>query len=210
MNKRQLAENLADLKEHETLDLVKKELEAGADPLAILKALREGMMLVNKRFETGEFYLPELILAGETFKEASDILRPALGNKDAKTKGQVVFGTVLGDIHDIGKDIVVVVLRGVGYKVHDMGVDVPAERFVEKLQETGASLLCLSGLITTSYDSMKDTVKALENADLRDRVKVLIGGGVINEKVLDYTGADAYGSDPTDALKLCRRFVGGN
>jgi 5-methyltetrahydrofolate--homocysteine methyltransferase len=204
-----LMKHLVELDELETLDLVKKELKAGSDPMKILEACRKGMVRVGERFDKGEYFLPELIMAGEIFNEVTEILQPVLGKDKMVTKGTLVFGTVRGDIHDIGKDIVAVILRGVGYEVFDLGVDVPPEQFVKKIRETGASVLGLSGLITTAYESMKETVEALAKAGLRDRVKVMIGGGIMNEKVRSYTGADAYGTDPTDALDLCSKFMGG-
>jgi 5-methyltetrahydrofolate--homocysteine methyltransferase len=206
----QLIQKLADLKEEETLSLVRKELEKKTDPIAILETCREGMILVGKRCEEGEYFLPELIMAGEIFKQASEILGPALENSKAGMKGTVVFGTVRGDVHDIGKNLVVAILRAVGYEVHDLGVDIPPEKFVTTVRETGAAVLGLSGLITTAYDGMKDTIAALVKAGLRDRVKVIIGGGIMNESVQAHTGADAYGNNPTEAVKLCQRFMGGN
>ncbi len=210
MSVKELTEHLAHLDELMTLDLVKRELELGAKPLAILQALREGIILVGNGFEKGDYFLPDLIMAGEIFREAAEILHPALGESRPKSKGNIVFGTVQGDIHDIGKDIVITILRAAGYDVHDLGVDVEPQRFVDKLRETGAAVLALSGLISTAYDSMKETVAALVNAGLRQRVKVIIGGGIMNKSVQDYTGADAYGNDPTQALRLCQKFIGGN
>ncbi len=204
----QLSKMLADFEEEATLQLIKKELASGADPLAILEALREGMMIVSKRFEEGEYFLPELIMAGELFKEISVILRPAPGNAQAAIKGPLVFGTVQGDIHDIGKEVTIAVLEGVGYEVHDLGVNVPPEQFIKKLQETGAGILGLSGLITSAFDGMKATVDAVVKAGLRDRVKVMIGGGITDEKVRVYTGADAFGNNPSDAIKICQKFIG--
>jgi 5-methyltetrahydrofolate--homocysteine methyltransferase len=205
----QITKKLAELEEQEALNLVRKELEAGTDPIEILEACREGIILVGKRYEKGEYFLPELIMAGEIFNELSEILSPALGDSSANTKGTIVFGTVQGDIHDIGKELVIAILRGVGYEVYDLGVNVPPEQFVMKLQETGAAVLGLSGLVTTSYDTMKKTVEALARAGLRDRVKIMIGGGIMNANVQAYTGADAYGNDPTEAVKLCQTFMGG-
>lgn len=204
----QLSKMLADFEEEATLQLIKTELAAGTDPLAILEALREGMMIVSKRFEAGEYFLPELIMAGELFKEISAALRPAAGYKQAATKGPIVFGTVQGDIHDIGKEVTVAVLEGVGYEVHDLGVNVPPEQFIKKLRETGAGILGLSGLITSAYDGMKATVDAVGKAGLRDRVKIMIGGGITDEKVRVYTGADAFGNNPSDAIKICEKFRG--
>ena len=210
MIEQQLMQKLADLEEQETLNLVKRELEVGTDPVEILKACREGIMLAVERYEKGKYFLPELIMAGEIFNELSEILSPALEGSRANTKGTIVFGTAQGDIHDIGKELVIAILRGVGYEVYDLGVNVPPEQFVTKLQETGAAVLGLSGLVTTSYDSMKETVEALTRAGLRDRVKVMIGGGIMNANVQAYTGADAYGNDPGEAVKLCQMFMGGN
>ncbi|NIM14060.1 MAG: hypothetical protein GTO45_18615 [Candidatus Aminicenantes bacterium] len=206
----QLMQKLADLKEEETLNLVRKELAKGTAPMAILETCREGMILVGSRYEAGEYFLPELIMAGEIFKQASEILQPAFGGSEAEGKGKVVFGTVRGDVHDIGKNLVVSILRAAGYDVHDLGVDVPPEQFVTRLRETGAAVLGLSGLITTAYDGMKDTIEALVKAGLRDRVKVMIGGGVMDESVQVYAGADAFGRDPTEAVRLCQQFLGGN
>lgn len=204
----QLAKMLADFEEEATRQLIDKELAAGTDSMEILEALREGMMIVSKRFEKGEYFLPELIMAGELFKEISAILKPAPENKQTSTKGAIVFGTVQGDIHDIGKEVTVAVLEGIGYEIHDLGVNVPPEQFIKKLQETGARILGLSGLITSAYDGMKATVEALVKAGLRDRVKVMIGGGITDEKVRVYTGADAYGNNPSDAIKICQKFIG--
>ncbi|MCK4762400.1 MAG: cobalamin-dependent protein [Candidatus Aminicenantes bacterium] len=210
MKKNEITQHLVDLNELEILDLVRKELEGGADPLEVLDACREGMIIVGKRFEAGEYYLPELIMAGEIFSEVSEILRSVIKEGSAETKGTVVFGTVRGDVHDIGKDIIVGILRGVGYRVHDLGTNVETEQFVKKMQETGAPILGLSGLITTAYNSMREVIEALDKAGIRKRVKVMIGGGVTDERVRVHTGADAYGNDPTDALKLCAQFMGGN
>lgn len=206
----QLMQKLVDLKEEETLNLVRKELGTGTAPMAILETCREGMILVGSRYEKGEYFLPELIMAGEIFEQAFEILRPAFGGSEAEGKGKVVFGTVRGDVHDIGKNLVVAILRAAGYDVHDLGVDVPPQQFVTRLRETGAAVLGLSGLITTAYDGMKDTIEALVKAGLRDRVKVMIGGGVMDESVRVYAGADAFGSDPTEAVRLCQQFLGGN
>ena len=210
MKASQLIQELVDLKEEEALTLVKEELESGTDAMAILETCREGMILVGKRYEQGEYFLPELVMAGEIFKRAAGLLGPALGNSKTETKGTVVFGTVRGDVHDIGKDLVVAILQALGYEVHDLGVDVLPEQFVTTLRETGAAVLGLSGLITTAYDSMKETVEALVKAGLRDRVKIMIGGGVMDESVRVYAGADAYGNNPTEAVKFCQQFIGGN
>ncbi|MCU0285143.1 MAG: cobalamin-dependent protein [Acidobacteria bacterium] len=208
MEGNQLAQKLADFNEDEVHKLIDKELSEGTDRLVLLESLREGMMLVSQRFEKGEYFLPELIMAGELFKEISAILRPIQGQKQAEAKGIIVFGTVHGDIHDIGKDVTIAVLEGVGFEVHDLGVNVMPEQFVKKIQETGAQILGLSGLITSAYDGMKAAIEAVTKAGLRDKVKIMIGGGIIDERVRVYTGADAYGNNPSDAVNICRKFIG--
>jgi methanogenic corrinoid protein MtbC1 len=208
MAENQIVQKMADLEEEAIHQLIEKELASGTGPLVLLELLREGMMVISKRFENGEYFLPELIMAGELFKEISVLLRPAPGDKPAASRGAIVFGTVKGDIHTIGKEVTIAILEGIGYRVYDLGVDVPPEKFIEKLRETGAGVLGLSGLITTAYDSMKETVEAVAKAGLRDRVKIMIGGGITDERVRVYTGADAYGNNPSDAVKICRGFIG--
>jgi corrinoid protein of di/trimethylamine methyltransferase len=203
-----LATMLAELKEEETLAAIRKALDEGADPMSLVDGLREGMSLVGKRFEDKEYFLSELIMSAEIFKEAIALIDPHLESDGGQSKGKVVIGTVKGDIHDIGKNIVATLLRCDGYEVHDLGVDVPSEKFVDKLKETGAVLLGLSGLLTLAFDSMKETVDSLVEAGMRDKVKVIIGGGPVNEKVVEYTGADAYGIDAAHAVKLANQYLG--
>ncbi len=203
-----LATMLAELKEEETLTAIRKALDEGADTLSLVEGLREGMALVGKRFEDKEYFLSELIMSAEIFKEAIALIDPYLEAGGGQSKGMVVIGTVKGDIHDIGKNIVATLLRCDGYEVHDLGVDVPSEVFVSKLKETGAVLLGLSGLLTLAFDSMKEAVDSLIEAGMRDKVKVIIGGGPVNEKVVEYTGADAYGIDAAHAVKLANQYLG--
>ncbi len=199
---------LSDLKEEEVLTAVKQSLENGTDPLMIFEACRQGMVEIGKRYETQDYFVADLMMAGEIFKQASEILSPSMTGLVAETKGEVVIGTVQGDIHDIGKDLVVALLRADGFEVHDLGVDVPPDQFVSKLKETGSNLLGLSGLITTAYDGMKDTVTALDAAGIRDQVKVIIGGGLVNEDVKAYSGADDWGKDANAAVTLCNKYLG--
>jgi methanogenic corrinoid protein MtbC1 len=202
-----LAQQLADLDEEGALQSVRQKLAAGTDPLAVLDACREGMIAVGKRYEGGEYFVSDLMLAGEIFKQATDLLSPTLKSTTVATKGKVVVGTVQGDIHDIGKDLVVAMVKANGYEVYDLGVDVPTEKFVATLKETGATVLGLSGLLTVGYDAMKATLAALDEAGLRPTVKVMIGGGPINDEVCKYTGADAWGSDAQVAVALCDKWI---
>ncbi|MEW6555275.1 MAG: cobalamin-dependent protein [Actinomycetota bacterium] len=203
-----IATMLAGLQEDEVLAEVRKVLDEGGDPLSLVEGLREGMSEVGRRFEDKEYFLSELIMSAEIFKEAIALIEPHLEAGAGPTRGSVVIGTVKGDIHDIGKNIVATLLRCEGYDVHDLGVDVAPEAFVGKLKDTGASLLALSGLLTLAFDSMKETVESLAEAGLRDRVKVIIGGGPVNGKVVEYSGADAFGVDAAHAVKLAAGYLG--
>lgn len=201
---------ITEMEEDEALKVSKEMLVAGTDPLKVLGACREAMGIVGKRFETGEFFVPELILAGEVVKEISELVKPLLNEKMSGEKklGKVVIGTVEGDIHDIAKDIVAFMLDINGFDVTDLGVDVPAAKFVEAVRETNANIVGLSGFLTLAYDPMKDTVNAIHSAGL-DKVKIMVGGGQIDEQIKEYTGADAYGQDAMAAVALSQQWIGG-
>jgi methanogenic corrinoid protein MtbC1 len=209
----ELVDAMADMREKEAIDLSKKMLEAGEDPLVVLEHCRQALEIVGKRFETGKYFLPELIMAGEMLKKIANIAKPYLKQEsDQKTQatGKVVIGSVKGDIHDIGKDIVVFMLDINGFEVHDLGVDVPAEKFVEAIGEIQPQVVGMSALLTTAFDSMKNTVEVIKNAGLRDQVKIMIGGGAVDDKVRRYAGADAYGPDAVAAVKLAKEWTGIN
>ncbi len=201
---------MADLKEKETIAMVKELIKEGADPMEILDAARSAMELVGKRFESGEYFIPDLFMAGEMMKGISEIVKPLLKKGDTSTKkGKVLIGTVAGDIHDIGKDIVTFMLDVSGYDILDLGIDVPVNTFVEKTREFQPQVVGLSGFLTLAFDSMKKTVEALEQAGLRDKVKIMIGGGQMDDEVRKYARADAYGKDAVAAVNLCRQWIGG-
>ncbi len=201
---------MADLEEEKLLEAVKLRMAQKAGPLPILEECREGIRIVGERFEKGDYYISDLIMSAEMLNSVLKILGPDLGAaKSGKSAGKIVFGTVQGDIHNIGKDIVVSLLQADGFEVYDLGINVPRARFIEKIKETGATVVGLSGLITLAYDEMKSTIAALEQAGLRDKVKVMIGGGLINEQVREYTGADAWGDTAVAAVNICRRFIKG-
>lgn len=200
---------LADLEEETVLKLAQERLDAGDDPMAILKSCHEGMAMIGKRYEESEYYVSDLIMAGEIFKQTMAVLSPHLKGDSSGTRGKVVAGTVKGDIHDIGKDIVVTLLKAANYDVLDLGVDVPPEKFVEAVKENGATIVGLSGLLTISFETMKETVAALEAAGVRSKVKVMVGGGPVNEMVRDYVGADAFGADAQAAVTICNQWMGG-
>ena len=201
---------IADLKEKETIALVKELVKDGTDPTEILDATRAAMELVGKRFEKEEYFIPDLVMAGEIMKGISEIVKPLLKSGESSLKkGKVLIGTVAGDIHDIGKDIVTFMLDVSGYDVLDLGVDVPTNTFVEKTREFQPEVVGLSGFLTLAFDSMKKTVEALEQAGLRNGVKVMIGGGQIDDEVRKYVRADAFGKDAVAAVNLCRQWIGG-
>jgi len=201
---------LADLKENEVLKLTRKRLDAGEEAMSILNDSRKAMEIVGKRFTDGEYFLPELVYSGELLKEITEMVKPHLSQSAAKVKrlGKVVIGTVAGDIHDIGLNIVDFVLDVNGFEVYNLGVDVPAEKFVAKVKETGAPILGLSGFLTPAFDAMKETVEALEAAGLREKVKIMIGGGQIDDAVRKYAKADAYGKDAMAAVSLAKEWIG--
>lgn len=200
---------MADLQEEETLALVNTLIKEGGNPLDILSDARSAMEIVGKRFETSEYFIPDLMMAGEILKGISDIVKPLLTSDDASAKkGKVLIGTVAGDIHDIGKDIVTFMLDVSGYDVLDIGIDVPIQVFVDKIKEFQPSVVGLSGFLTLAFDSMKKTVEALEKAGLRDNLKIMIGGGQMDDEVRKYVHADAYGKDAVAAVNLCKQWIG--
>ncbi len=205
-----LVDAMVNMRETEAMELAQKMLDGGEDPLQVLERCRAALEIVGQRFEAGKYFLPELLMAGEMLKKISQIAKPFL-TKECSTKadvrGKVVIGSVKGDIHDIGKDIVAFMLEINGFEVHDLGVDVPAEKFVDAIKEVQPEIVGMSALLTTAFESMKNTVEAIEDAGLRDQIKIMVGGGTVDEKVKEYTGADAYGADAVAAVNLSRGWV---
>jgi methanogenic corrinoid protein MtbC1 len=200
---------LADLKDKEVLELVEQRLNAGEDPLEILEDSRKGMELVGKRFAADEYFLPELVFSGELLKQVTELVKPHLKQAvETKKVGKVIIGTVAGDIHDIGLNIVDFMLDVNGFEVTNLGVDVPKERFVEAIQETKAPILGLSGFLTPAFDAMKEAVSAAETAGIRDKIKIMIGGGQMNDDIRKYVKADAYGKNAMEAVALAKKWSG--
>jgi trimethylamine corrinoid protein len=205
-----LVKTLADLKEKEALKIVEDRLSAGEDPLKILDDARRALEIVGKRFSDSEYFIPDLVYSGEILKQITDRVKPKLTKAAAaKRLGKVIVGTVAGDIHDIGKDIVVFMLDVNGFEVFDLGIDVPAQKFVDTIKKTGSKVVGLSGFLTLAFQSMKDTVEVIKKAGLRNEVKIMIGGGQIDDQVKTFTGADAYGKDAMEAVKLAKGWIGG-
>ncbi len=206
---KELIDAITEMREEDAIKITNQMLDSGASPLDVLEACRMAMEIIGKRFEAGDCFIPELILAGEMLGQVSEVVKPRMQQQaQAKKLGKVVIGTVEGDIHDIAKDIVAFMLDINGFEVSDLGVDVAPARFVEKVKETGAKIVALSGFLTLAYDPMKATVEALKANGLND-VKVMIGGGQIDEQIRQYAGADAFGRDAMTAVSLAKQWIGG-
>ena len=205
-----LVDAIVAMKEAEALALTKQILDSGTDPMKLLDRCREAMEIVGKRFEKGEYFVSELLMGGEILKQIQAMVKPKIkaGAKDKKL-AKVVFGTVAGDIHDLGKDIVEFMLDVNGFEVHDLGVDVSADKFVAAIKEVKPQVVGMSCLLTVAFDSMKTTVEAIKAAGLRGDVKIMIGGGTTDEQVRSFAGADAYGKDAVAAVTLAKKWAGG-
>jgi methanogenic corrinoid protein MtbC1 len=205
----ELTQALVDLKKEEVLAMVDDQLKEKTPPLDIVKALNDGMVQVGERFAACEYFISELIYSSHIMKEVMTRLDPLFEQTDSGESGEkVVIGTVKGDIHDIGKNIVVTLIRNAGFKVIDLGVDVPAERFVEVLKETGAKVLALSCLLNLAITEMKHVMEVIEASGIRDSVKVIIGGQPIDEEIRHYVGADYYGADAPAGVRICKQIYG--
>ena len=205
-----LVEAMANMKEKEALQMVDDLLAAGEDPQKVLDLSSEAMQVVGERYQEGTYFLPELIMSGEMLRKIGEVLKPRLAEKTDQTKklGTVVLGTVRGDIHDIGKDIVGFMLEVNGFEVYDLGIDQPEAAFVKAVQDHQPQVLALSGFLSVAFDSMKSAIEQVQAAGLRDGLKIIIGGGQMDDTVRKYTGADAYGDDAMAAVAFAKETVG--
>jgi methanogenic corrinoid protein MtbC1 len=205
-----LTDAILAMDEGAALRIVRDRLTADEAPEAILEDAKKAMTVLGDQFACQEVFIPELIMGGEIMKGIADELRPCLtADVTAAKRGTVVIGTVHGDIHDIGKDVVCMMLEVAGYEIHDLGIDVPVESFVAAIKEQAPQVVGLSGLLTLAFDSMKDTVAGIVAAGLRDQVKIMIGGSPVDRKVQDYTGADGWGRDAAAALRMAAEWTPG-
>ena len=208
---RQLVIWLADMNEDDAFALAKKMLlEEGANPMRVLELCREAMDIVGKRFEQGEYFLPELVLAGEMLENIGAIAKPLITQGpggEPKKLAKILVGTVHGDLHDIGKNIVTFMLDINGFEVKDIGIDVPVKTFIDEINAFRPDVVGLSGFLTIAFDSMKETIAAIQDAGLRDKLKIMIGGGQVDEAVRNYTGADAFGTTAVEAVSLCKNWM---
>ena len=203
-----LTDAILAMDEQGALTIVKDRLDGGEAPETVLDEARVAMTTLGERFACEEVFIPELIMGGEIMNGIAAELKRHITAEDAREKrGTVVIGTVHGDIHDIGKDVVVMMFEVSGYDVHDLGIDVPVESFVTAIEEHGAEVVALSGLLTLAFDSMKDTIEGIAAVGLRDRVKIMIGGSPVDEQVCGYTGADGWGRDAAAALRLAATWT---
>ncbi len=209
---KQLVEWLADMNEEDAIALSNRMLlEDKKDPMRVLDLCRAAMDIVGKRFEEGEYFLPELVLAGEMLDSIGAVAKPLIKQGEggeAKKLGKVLIGTVHGDLHDIGKNIVSFMLDINGFEVKDIGIDVPVKTFIDEINAFQPDVVGLSGFLTLAFDSMKETIEAFDAAGMRTKFKVMIGGGQIDETVRAYTGADAFGVNAVEAVNLCRNWTG--
>ncbi len=208
---KRLVDLLSSMEEDEALALAKRMLlEDHKDPIRVLELCRLAMDAVGKLFAEGEYFLPELVLAGEMLEQISAIAKPLItqsGGAAAKKRGKVLIGTVHGDLHDIGKNIVCFMLDINGFEVKDIGIDVPVKTFIEEINAFQPDVVGLSGFLTLAFDSMKETIAAFESEGVRQGFKIMIGGGQIDETVRAYTGADAFGVNAVEAVNLCKKWL---
>jgi methylmalonyl-CoA mutase cobalamin-binding domain/chain len=207
----QLTHALVEMQETEALQRAKKLLNEGVEPLTLLTACSTAMETIGKRFEKGEYFLPHLMMAGAMLNQISEMIKPHIKaeEKTGVGQGRVLIGTVEGDIHDIGKNIVTFLLEANGFEVRDIGIDQHPDKFVEAIQNFQPDVMGMSGLLTLAFESMKETIQAIENAGLRDKVRIMIGGAQVTEQVKNYTGADAFGSDALTGVRLTEQWIGG-
>ena len=198
---------IANLEEETTLRLVKEKIESGETPLEIVEQCRKGVEIVGKKYSEEVYYLSDLIMSEEIFRGVMEMLEPHFPKNIKQNEIQLIMGTIEGDIHDLGKNIVINLLRSVGFEVHDLGVDVQPEDFVKCVKDTGASIIGISVLLTFSINSVKKVIRLLEEAGLRDNVTVVIGGYPVNERIREYTGVDYYETDAVKAVELFKRII---
>jgi len=205
---KKLIDAITEMREEDALKITQDLLDEGTEPAEVLGACRKALDVIGQRFEEGAYFLPELMLAGEMMTQITDIIKPKMAEMpEIERHGKVLIGTVEGDIHDIGKNIVSFMLDVNGFEVLDLGVDVPPQKYVDAIQDFQPQVVGLSGFLTLAFDAMKDTVAVIESAGLRDKVKIMIGGGQGNEEIKEYAGADGFGKDAMAGVSLTKKWV---
>ena len=189
-------------------EAVQQAVDAGTDlNLLINEALISAMDIVGKKFADGTIYVPEMLVSATTMKRGLDVIKPLLTSGEAEHRGTILMGTVKGDLHDIGKNLVIMMMEGAGFKIIDLGVDVKIENLLETIKNEKADILGLSALLTTTMPEMQNVIEALQEAGLRDKVKVIVGGAPIDQAFADTIGADGFGRDAVEAVQLCRDLL---
>lgn len=206
---KEISDALADLEEDKVLKLVKEKLDANEDPFKILEACRKGIADIGNQSIEGTAFLTDLIMAGEIFKEALELLMPKLVISESEIKGKVVIGTVEGDIHNIGKNIAITFLKAAGFDVTDLGVDVLPQKFVDAIKEHKPQVVGLSGLLTLSIEPMKKTIESISDANLREEIKIIVGGERMDQGVCEHVGADAWVNDAVEGVKIIKNWIEG-
>lgn len=205
---RRLRDSIVNLDIEEIKRACKNALAEGVPPMKVVtEGMGKGMDIVGEKYKAREYFLAELIMAGEVMKEGMKILEPHLRDVKVKTLGKVVLGTVKGDLHEIGKNIVATLMEAAGFDIIDLGVDVPAEKFVESVRTHKPKILGLSALLTVTMPEMENILKELENADLRDQVKVIVGGAPLTEEYTKKIEADAYATDAVAGVDICKKWI---
>lgn len=205
-----LTKAVGDLDEPKVLDMLKEFVATNPgseETEAVVSACQKGMAIVGNLFDTKEYFVGDLIFAGELLNSALEILKPVMGAESSGKTGKIVLATVEGDLHDIGKNIFKSMSEAAGFEVYDLGIDVPAGAFIAKIKEIKPEILGMSGVLTLALDSMKNTVDALREAGLRDEVKVIIGGNPVTEQACQMIGADAFTTNAAEGVKICRGWV---
>ena len=191
-----------------SVQLVEEALNSGVNPQDIIvQGLQSGMGAVGEKYSSGEYFLPDMLMAARAMTTSLEVLKPSLKGEQMSTIGRVVIGTVQGDMHDIGKNVVATFLRGNGFEVFDLGLNVPVEKFIEEVRERAPDILGLSSLLTTTMPIMGSIIKALETAGLRSKVKVIVGGAPVTQNYADFIGADAYAHDGGRAFPVCKQLL---
>ncbi|MFW9939185.1 MAG: B12-binding domain-containing protein [Candidatus Thorarchaeota archaeon] len=205
----ELYRSVVELEEDKVYNLLRQLLESKVDPREVIELLRKAVEVVGDKFNKKEYFLTELVMAGEIFQQSARILEPFLKeeNVQEKTKGVVVVGTVKGDVHDIGKNIFVTLLKSAGFEVYDLGIDIPPQDFVEKVKEKNANVVGYSGLLTVALEAMKETTEALKSEGLRDKVKIIIGGLPTDEMWMKIAGADAFTDNAFEGVEIVKKWL---
>ncbi len=205
---KEITETLLNLDEQRMLQLINEALEDGISAEAILNdGLIAGMDIVGDKMENGDMFIPEVLMAAQTMSKGVEVIKPLLADDASSSKGTVVIGTVKGDLHDIGKNLVAMMMESAGLTVHNVGVDIDPEKFIELIKETNANILCLSALLTTTMPMMKRTIDALSESGIRDQVKVMVGGAPVTQAYANEIGADAFAPDAGSAAKSAKALV---